>query len=89
MSVNIPLFPPDNLLDESGKLHPVWHSMFSQLLQELSGSLTENGFAIPQKPTADISSLSGKVANGFLVADSDTNELKVHLNGAFKTITAT
>lgn len=87
MSFNIPTMPPSELLDENGQLHHVWHGMFSQLLDQLNTNLTEDGIGIPEKPTARINALAGKVKNGFLVTDSDTNELKIHLNGAFKTIT--
>ncbi len=84
--MNIPNLLQDKLVDENGYMHPGWFGIFTQLITEMKNNLSNEGFVPPGQPTSTISTLEGQAGNFALIGDTDSNTLKVHLNGVFKTI---
>lgn len=58
-----------------------------QLSQALVGGLSDNGFTTPQQTTSGITSLSSTMPNGTTWYDTDTNQMKVLIDGTVKTFT--
>jgi hypothetical protein len=84
----IPFVPTAPLLHEDGKnLHQDWHLFFSQLVGALQKVLSNEGTLLPQQTTDNINLLTANKSIGALIYDSTTDEAKVNLNGAWKTIT--
>jgi hypothetical protein len=83
--MNIPLFTETPLITKGGILTDTWRNIFIQLLAELNANASDEGLIPPSQSTANIALLdTSKV--GALVYDSDTNELKVNINGTFKVV---
>jgi len=90
----IPNFENTKVVDENGFLTPVWQLIFQQLITNLQGSLSDEGFLIPQQTTATITTLmtnfnasaSPSKYFGNSVYDSTVNKLKVNENGTIKTV---
>jgi hypothetical protein len=85
--MNIPSVPPHPLIvPDSGNLHPAWRGYFDQLTMLLQQNLSNEGYKIPQQTTANVTALNTAKSTGALLYDSDTDELKVNINGTFKTV---
>ncbi len=87
MTISIPLLQKGALVDlESGAMAPHHEGTFSQLFTQLQNNLTPNGYVIPALTTDGISKIPLTPTTNLLVINSDTNQLKICLNGVFKTI---
>lgn len=85
--MNIPNVPKEPLLHEDGKnVHPVWANFFDFLINQLQGNLGNEGIVTPGQETVNINLLTNSQPFTIL-GDKTSNELKVYLNGAWKTIT--
>lgn len=69
------------------KLSPEWWLFFTQLIQQLQSNLNDFGYDIPEQTSANIALMDPTKSKGFLVYNSDTDELEVNLGGTFKVIT--
>ncbi len=79
--------PKEPIVHENGRdIHPVWGAFFDNLINILQRNLSDEGIITPGQSTTDITLLTN-AAPFTLIGDSTTNELKVNLNGVFKTIT--
>lgn len=56
-----------------------------QMNQALQGSISNNGFVIPNQPTSSIVTLSGMMSNGTIWYDETTHEWKGKKNGVVVT----
>lgn len=79
-----PLFNDPKLV---AQLHPAWMNFFTQLIQELQGNVSNEGYKIPALTADQIIQIENQKSNTALVYDSDNNVLRINLNGTFKTIT--
>lgn len=59
----------------------------TQLSQALAAGLSDNGLTVPQQTTTNINSLVSMMPSGTLWYDTDTDSLKVNINGVVKTVT--
>jgi len=81
-----PNLPMGRWMDESGHPTPEMAGVFAQLISELQQNLSNEGYKVPQQPTANVQSLNTTQSIGALLYDSDTNELKVNINGTFRVV---
>lgn len=83
----IPNFQSSQFVDKNGNLMPNWQITLNQLFNQLQSYLSNEGLKVPQQTTANINTLNTDKSIGVLLYDSNANELKVNINGVFKTIT--
>jgi hypothetical protein len=81
-----PNLPIGRWIDEQGYPTPEMMGVFAQLVTELQNNLSNEGYKVPQQPTANVQLLNTAQSEGALLYDSDTKELKVNINGTFKTV---
>lgn len=55
----------------------------------INAGLSDDGWTLPQQPTATITSLSTIMPNGTMWYDSTTDEFKVLIGGVVKVVTVT
>lgn len=84
--MDIPNFVDAPIVDKNGHLTSIWKQILTQLITELQKSVSEEGFKIPQQPTSNIAKLNNLLSKGHLIYDSDTNQLKININGTIKVI---
>lgn len=84
--MNIPNFQNSKVVDEKGMLTAEWANIFQQLFTELQINVSNEGYKVPQQTTTTISTLNNTNSTSALIYDSTLDELKVNLNGVFKTI---
>lgn len=73
--------------EKNGDMHQDLVNYLGQLVQQLQANLSDQGYKVPQQDSATISVLNTAQSVGALLYDSETHELKVNINGTFKTIT--
>ena len=61
----------------------------SNLNKYLSDNVSEKGFVMPQKTTAEVTQLAPSAQDGTIWYDEDTHELKTKKNGSIVTISTT
>lgn len=81
-----PNLPIGHWVDEKGHPTPEMMGVFSQLISELQNNLSNEGYKVPQQPTANVQLLNTAKSEGALLYDSDTKELKVNIGGTFKVV---
>lgn len=84
--MNIPNLELHAIMDEQGKPHPSFQLYMSGLNQQLKNNLSDQGFKIPQQPTATITALNTAQSVGALLYDNETHQLKVNINGTFRVV---
>lgn len=92
--MNIPNYENLQFVDKGGYLTDQWSLLLQQLISELQSNLSNEGYQVPQQPTATINTLQTQFNAapepsayfGNLLYDSDTNELKVNINGTFRVV---
>lgn len=72
--------------ETNGDMHQDLVNYLGQLVQKLQANLSDQGFVIPQQPTANITQLTGAQSVGNLLYDNTTHELKVNINGTWKVV---
>lgn len=85
--MKIPNFIDTVVVDKEGRLTNEFKQILIQLFTQLGINLSDEGFKIPEQTSANISLLNNINSKNRLIVDSDTNQLKINLNGTFKTIT--
>ena len=84
--MNIPNFINTKIVNENGELTETWRDVITQLFTQLQLNVSDEGFMIPNQPTANVSALGGTDSNGAMLYDSDKNLFKGNVNGTFKQI---
>ncbi len=84
--MKVPSVPQVKFITESGDAHPYWRQYFKELSIALQKNLSDEGYNIPQQSTDNLTVLNNAKSIGNLVIDSTAHELKINLNGVFKTI---
>lgn len=88
--MKVPNFLPGTKIAlPNGDMHPAWYSTFERLFQEMQGNLSDQGIQSPRQPTATINQLTDPDHGGKTYYDTDTNEMKVNINGVIKVFTVT
>lgn len=72
--------------DKDGNMHQDLVNYLGQLVQQIQANFSDQGYIVPQQPTDNITALNKPELIGALLYDKDTNELKVNINGTFKTV---
>jgi len=93
----IPNFENIKFVNRDGYLTDEWQNVLQALFTVLQRNVSNEGFQVPQQPTANIAKLQSQFATtanpadyfGDLVYDSTTDELKVNIAGTFKVVTVT
>lgn len=70
---------PDYLPGQNARIYN------DELNQSLQGSISDNGFAVPNQETSSIVTLSGEMPNGTIWYDETTHEWKGKKNGVVVT----
>jgi hypothetical protein len=87
--MKIPNFEDMQVVTKDGFLTSEWRQILMQLFTELQKNASDEGLIAPSQPTANINQFTGIDKNGAIFYDSDTNQLKVNLNGVIKIVTVT
>jgi hypothetical protein len=82
----IPNFQNVKLVNKDGTPTASAQLMFTQLFTQLQNYLSNEGLKVPLQTTANISELNIDKSTGALLYDQQTHELKVNINGEFKTV---
>lgn len=72
--------------EKDGSMHQDLFNYLGQLVQQLQANLSDQGYVMPQQTTANIAQLTGTQSIGAMLYDSDTNELKININGTWKVV---
>lgn len=72
---------------DSGHMNPAWHMFFSQLIQQMQGTLSQEGLHIPQQAKTDIAKIESGSPLPSFVTEKETGDVYVAINGVFKKIT--
>jgi hypothetical protein len=93
-----PDIPRDEpFMDKSGNLNPQWLNYLIMQNDALQNYFSPEGYQIPNRTSAEIAQLTEtpvdpptgagtRVSNNNLIIDSTNNELKINLNGTWKTV---
>jgi len=79
---NFPIF----LQTDNPQEQVLFQDAQNQVLQE---TLSDDGWTLPQQPTANIATAAADMPDGTMWYDTDTNAFKVKVGGAVKTVTVT
>jgi hypothetical protein len=82
----VPNLTQAKVVTKDGYMTDDTYNMFSQLFVEMQKYLSNEGVKIPTQPTATINQLNTAQSVGNLLYDTDTNELKVNINGTYKVV---
>lgn len=82
----IPSFMQMKIANEDGAPTDEHRRFLEQLTQTLQGFVSNEGVKTPQQTTANITALNTQQSIGALLYDKETHELKVNINGTFKTV---
>lgn len=82
----IPNFFNGRFVDERGYLLPEWQNFFQQLITQLQLNLSDEGYKLPQLPTATIAKIDNAASTGAILYDNTTDEAKVNIAGTFRVI---
>lgn len=82
----IPNYLNSKMVDEKGYLTAEWQNFFQQLISQLQGNLSDEGYKLPQQSTTIVDRLDTAASTGAILYDSTTDEAKVNIAGTFKVI---
>jgi hypothetical protein len=82
------------MVDENGYLTPEYQVFFQDLITQLQQNLSNQGFQLPQQPTAKINYISSvfaaspnpNVYYGNIIYDTTTDQAKLNVAGTYKVI---
>jgi hypothetical protein len=86
MQTLIPNYMRMKIADKDGYSTQDHHNFMTLLTQVLQSILSNEGIKTPQQTTENIGLLNTAQSIGALLYDADTHELKVNINGTFKTV---
>jgi hypothetical protein len=84
--MNVPKFINEPPVTKDGNWHPAWQQFMTQLITQLQGNLSNEGYKVPQQDQTNITALETPKSTGALLYDSDNHLLKVNINGTWKTV---
>lgn len=84
--MNIPNLLQGKMVNEDGTLHPNFQNLLNQLIGEMQENLSEDGFKVPKRQTADINNLNNTKSTAAILYDNETHQFKANINGDFKVI---
>lgn len=91
--MKIPVFTRQKFIDDDGFLTARFQQDFDIFFQQCQINLSDFGLVVPQKNTVEINNIAtdsqNPKPNGTLWYDSQTNQLKVKINGLVKVVTVT
>jgi hypothetical protein len=82
----IPNYIHMKVVDKEGNATPEHGDFMTQLTQVLQAAYSNEGIKTPQQTTANITALNTQQSLGALIYDNETHELKVNINGTFRTV---
>jgi hypothetical protein len=82
--MKIPNLPNEKPIDEKGQWTASWSLWLQQFVGMLQKQLSDQGLCVPQQPTTIITQLNKSNNTGTLIYDSETQQFKGNVNGAFK-----
>ena len=84
----IPTFSGNQIVNKDGTPTPEFKQWVDQLVLVLQTNAGTEGLTPSNLPSDDINTIesSSTKQNGTFIYDDDTHEMKVNLNGTFKTI---
>jgi hypothetical protein len=74
--MKIPNFIDSKIVETHGGLTDTWKQIFIQLLQNMQNTLSDEGFALPQETTTNITKLETTQSVGRIIYDKTTNQFK-------------
>lgn len=80
------------LVDKNGRMHDLWQQYFDQLTLTLQTIFRNEGFSIPQLPSASIALLTGEQSVGSIIYNTDSTpepSFQGNIAGTWKTFTLT
>jgi hypothetical protein len=83
--MNIPNLENEQFVDKDGHLTATQQNMLSTLVTQLQSNLQE-GINVPMYSSDDIEKLDATKSTSKLIYDQTSHELKININGVFKTI---
>ena len=86
--MNVPNVLTEKMVDEKGYLTPAWRQYHTQMNSQMNTYLSNEGIVIPKQNTEDTTKIltSSTSPVGKILYDSQTNQLKVNINGVIKII---
>jgi hypothetical protein len=82
----IPMVP---LTNKDGMITDEWRDWFSRLAQQLQLNLSEDGYSLPQRQSADVNQLTGPNFLGNILYDAGRNVAVININGALASVNTT
>lgn len=91
--MNVPTFTKQKFVQEDGTLTAPMEQMLDVFFQQAQDNISNDGMVIPSQSTANINYIlsptnQNSKPDGTILYDSQTNQLKVRINGVVKVITA-
>lgn len=81
-----PNFIEEKLVDENGKLSPIWRNIFISLFDEMTENLSDEGIKAPHQTTLNITKLNTTDSTGKFLYDTDLKKAFINIDGTFKEI---
>jgi hypothetical protein len=85
----VPSYEYAKVFDDNGDFTPQWRQIITVLLQQLQIAISNNGFAIPNRTTADITNLLNMLGPGGFWYDTTISKFRGNEAGVLKTFTTT
>lgn len=82
----IPNFMQMKISDKDGMPTDEFRRFMEELTQTLQNFVSNEGIKTPEQTTANITALNTQQSKGALLYNNETHELKVNINGTFKTV---
>ncbi len=73
-------------VDKEGNLTPSAISFLTNLINQLQGILTPEGFFVPQQTSTNITTLNTAQSIGAFIFNNTTNKFQLNMTGTFKDI---
>jgi len=74
--MKVPNFIDSQVVGQDGRLTDTWKNIFTQLLDNLQATVSDEGINIPQQTTTDIATLATSKSVGKIIYDKTTNQYK-------------
>ncbi len=87
--MNIPGFLEGRVVDKDGFFTPVWREIMRQVLTQLQINFSDEGYLLPQQPTANVVQLNTTKSLGAILYNTDTDKGMINIAGTFKEIVTT
>lgn len=86
--MNISNFPIVPLVDDEGKLHPTWHTWFTQLTTQVQTFLSDEKYVLPHQPMRSdttVQDLNVRKSEGGILYDKSTKNGKINTQDGYST----